>query len=80
MIKPAKVSNEPNAASPWFGESSCACVRARACALVGVRAGRPLRGTEKERECESEHEVFICELLLFILSIQGLRDEGKSYK
>lgn len=58
----------------------CASACARACAVVGVRACRPLRGTEKERECESEHEVFICELLLFILSIQGLKDEGKSYK
>lgn len=60
--------------------AACASACAHACAVVGVRACRPLRGTEKERECESEHEVFICELLLFILSIQGLKDEGKSYK
>lgn len=65
---------------PLHALLSPVCVPGRA--VVGVRARRPSRGTEKERECESEHEVliWICELQLFILPIQGLKDEGKSYK
>lgn len=70
-----------NRTLPLHGLASPACVcGVSACALVGGGARGPMRGTERERGCESEHEVFICELLLFILSIQGLKDEGKSYK
>lgn len=78
MIKPAKVSNEPNPVSPWFSESSmqgCVCVcRGGGGVFEYVGLWTFMRDRKGERESESEREVGISDLL-FSLSIQGLKDE-----
>lgn len=64
------MSNEPNPVSPWFSDSSLpVCVYERVWwAFVRHR---------REEKSESEHKVCFP---AFILSIQGLKDERKSYK